>query len=210
MSKQSILLFNKLNNHLKNLEYTRKKIEKLVSKDIIVKRDVEQVYKGLFLEIYSSFENFIEELFLGLLLDKYVQNSSVCTKVSFKSTKMARKVVFGGKPYVDWLPYKEHTVKRAKIFFRKGFPFTCLSEDEKNKLKECNIIRNVIAHKSKAAISRFDKEVIGSGLLPPAEKKPIGYLRGAFRQYPLQTRYENYLIYINNISYKIVTSHRRR
>jgi len=43
-------------------------METLLGKGIIVRRDIEQIYNGLYLDAVCSFERFIEGLFIGLLV----------------------------------------------------------------------------------------------------------------------------------------------
>ena len=50
----------------------------------IVRRDIEQIYKGLYLETVCSFERFLEDLFLGLLVGRITHpSSSVVPRVTF-------------------------------------------------------------------------------------------------------------------------------
>jgi hypothetical protein len=65
-------LVNDLVAHLKSLEWTRTKMERLLSEGAIVRRDIEKVYKGLYLDAITSFEGLVEELFLGLLVGRLV------------------------------------------------------------------------------------------------------------------------------------------
>jgi hypothetical protein len=50
-------------------------MEKLFSKGAIVRRDIERVYEGLYLDTITSLENLIERLFLGLLTRRLFHNS---------------------------------------------------------------------------------------------------------------------------------------
>lgn len=113
-------------------------------------------------------------------------------------------VVFNG-PYYDWLPY-DRTSKRARHFFKDGYPFTVLNQDDTNKIDGFLAIRNVIAHKSTFAKKRFEEKVIGSTSLPPRERKVGGYLVGNLRSSPPQTRYENLIIEMATIFEKICIS----
>jgi hypothetical protein len=106
-------------------------------------------------------------------------------------TAVSCDVTFGGRSYLDWLPYQKYTLKRAKAFFRNGMPFTNLDKTDMKKLEVLYIIRNAIAHKSQHSLSIFEKEVVGSIPITQQERKPAGYLRGIFRITPSQTRYEN-------------------
>jgi len=167
-------------------------METLYEKGVIAHRDIEQVYEGLFMNAIASLENWIENLFFGLLTGRIKHPASlVSSRVSIKSNQIAREVTFGGRSYVDWLPYQKYTVNRAEVFFRQGLPFTKLDKRDKKNLEIFCTIRNAIAHKSTHSKKQFENEVIGSNPLPMKERTPAGYLRGIFRTAPSQTRYEN-------------------
>ena len=207
MPKQVSDHFNSFVSHLNNLEKTRKRMESLLLKRIVVRRDIEQVYEGLYMSSITSFENWIEDLFIGLLVGRLKHcSAAVVPRVSFKSDHVAREVIFSDRNYVDWLPYR-FTQKRANAFFRNGMPFTCLNKPEnKPDLKKLQIlfyIRNVVAHKSAYSKKKFEDEVIGSSPVPLQEHTPAGYLRGIFRITPTQTRYENFINEMASIAKKL-------
>jgi hypothetical protein len=123
-------------------------------------------------------------------------------RITINPTILARDVVLAGKSYHDWLPYTEHTLKRAKIYFQDGFPFNRLSDTQKGSLKRFHNIRNAIAHKSSFAQKRFEDDVIGHLVLLPRERKPAGFLRSVFRR-PAQTQYENVVAELEAMASKI-------
>lgn len=202
MAKQVTVHFNNLVSHLNTLDKTRKKMESLLTKGIIARRDIEQVYEGLYMSSITALENWIENLFIGLLVGRLTHcSSSVIPRVSFKSDRVAREVIFSDRNYVDWLPYR-YTEKRASAFFRNGLPFTCLSSSEQKKLETLSYIRNAIAHESVYSKKKFADEVIGSSPVTQQERTPAGYLRGIFRITPSQTRYENLINEMASIAKK--------
>lgn len=159
LNKTSIYFVNKFIGHLNYLEKTRSKIEYLFSKDQIVRRDVEQVYSGLYIEAITSLETYIENLFLGLLVGQIIHNSNkVIPRISFKSHIVARDVVYGGRQYVDWFPYYR-TEDRANAFFRNGFPFTFLDKADKGVIENIFYVRNAIAHKSNYSLKKLKKKL---------------------------------------------------
>ncbi len=191
MTRQAVILADGFIGHLNYLEMTRSKMEGLLSGRIIVRRDIEQVYAGLYLEAITSLEDLVENLFIGLLVGRIVHGSPrVVSRVSFQSDLVARDVVLGGRQYVDWFPY-HYTERRAKAFFRNGLPFTQLQARDKTQIERLLYVRNAIAHKSSHAKRMFEQVVIGSLPLTPREKTPTGFLRSTFRAAPTQTRYEN-------------------
>lgn len=87
MAKQVSVHFNSFVIHLNNLEKTRKKMESLLLKRIVVRRDIEQVYEGLYMSSITSFENWIEDLFIGLLVGRLKHySSSVAPRVFLNQT----------------------------------------------------------------------------------------------------------------------------
>lgn len=190
MGKPAIAFVNSYIGHLNYLNKTRSSMELLLSKGIIVRRDIEQVYTGLYIDAITSLENFIENLFIGLLVERIEPPSSqIIPRVTFKSDAVAKDIVLGGRNYVDWFPY-DRTEKRAEAFFRNGLPFKNLDNASKRQLDRIVYIRNAIAHKSSHAKKMFEQNVIGTTPLPPREKTPAGFLRSVFRIAPVQTRYE--------------------
>ena len=190
----------KLKSHLKTLKWTQTKVERLFDPERrLVRRDVERVYEGLYLDAFTFFERSIEELFVALLTNRVAQ-AGVVSRVHFRSSKVARDVILGGnRNYVDWFPY-ERTEKRAKAFFRSGQPFTRLTQKDKKKLEELVIIRNAIAHRSRHSIRRFEQLIEGLPLLP-RERTPAGFLRSKIDRNT--TRFQDYLDVMTDIMQKL-------
>lgn len=192
MSSDVSIYLGQFISRLNSLDMTRRKMETLLRRGVIVHRDIEQVYEGLFMSSTTALENWIENLFIGLIVGRIKHPSPlVVPRVSIKSDRIAREVTFGGRRYLDWLPYAKYTEKRAMAFFRNGLPFAILDKNDKRHMEELCIVRNAIAHKSSYSIGIFEKDVIGSTPLTRRERTPAGFLRSIFRINPSQTRYEN-------------------
>ena len=203
MPKPASDFVNTLVRHLRHIEKTRSKTERLFQKGDLVRRDLEVIYAGLYLEAIASFEDFIEELFIRLLAGIVTHPSRfVVPKITFKSTVTCRKRVYDGRPYVNWLPY-DRTQRRAQEFFQQGLPFTVLDKLDEEKMDRMLCIRNAIAHKSQYAHRKFNREVIDGLLLSSYEKKPVGYLRSYHAISPPQTRYELILFDMVQIARKL-------
>lgn len=203
MPVPTINLANDLASHIRYIDQTRKKVEKLFASSLVVNRDVNFVYSGLYLELVTSFERYIEDLFVGILSNSLTHPSRlVHPRINFNSAKVCRDIIIGDRSFVDWLPYDKYTEKRAKAFYRNGVPFTNLSKSQKNTIQKIVWIRNAIAHKSKHSFNTFEKNVIGGIPLLPKEKTPIGYLRSVYINFPTpQRRFEEIASEIIDISY---------
>jgi hypothetical protein len=203
LSASAVSRANQFTGHLTYIESTRAKMEKFINTRNIVRRDIDQIYRGLYLEAVCSFERFIEDLFIGLLVDRLKHPSpTVVPRVTFRSGIVARDVVFGGSNYVDWLPYS-YTEKRANAFFRNGLPFTSLDPNDKRIILQICHIRNAIAHKSNYANNVFIRNVIGNIPFSPRDRTPAAFLRSRFRIAPVQTRYENLTTEMSIIAVKL-------
>lgn len=189
MPRSSTSLADAYIARLRGFDRARTKIERLLMDQHITRQEACLFYEGLFLRTVTTFEGLLEELFVGLLAGGLRLSRNVHPRVTFQSHSVARDVMLGGRAFVDWLPYT-HTEKRAEAFFRGGYPFHNLTKPDKRELERISIIRNAVAHQSRSARNKFEKEVIGSAPLLDIERTPAGYLRSIFRVAPDQTRYE--------------------
>ncbi len=186
MPSKAITLANKFIKRTHELEITRAKMEDVLQAGHLDITDVEHVYAGFFLDVFTELETLIEDLFFGYLTGG-IALAAINRNVKFTPATMAVDVVYAGKPYLDWLPYKDRTLKRAKLFFDQGQPFSSLTEQQMSNLNDYHIIRNAIAHKSLSAHKKF-QDMINHFLLLPIEKTPTGYLRS--KPSATQTQYE--------------------
>lgn len=195
MPSNTPALFNSFRGRLASIETTRKKAEVLLRANSLSRRDVERIYCGLFLESVTNFESYIERMFLGILTTRIQHPSAqVRAKVSFRSDRLCKDVVYGRKQrFVDWLPY-ERTEENAAIFLENGYPFTKVPGDKKQLIKKIGIIRNAIAHKSPHSHKQFIKQVLSGTSYTSVEEKPGGYLRSIYITVPSQTRFQEAII----------------
>jgi hypothetical protein len=202
LAKALIGFISGLNHDFSILEKTRKKVELLFSNGDLTRKETEQIYGTLFLNAFIKFEDFIEEIFLGLVTGK-IKSPKVKPKVKITNRRIAREIVFSGKGYVDWFPYKDQTEKLAKVFFKNGLPFTILDSRDSPILKRLCYIRNALAHKSKYSLDLFEDKVLSSVPHIQREKYPAAFLRSYFRVSPAQTRFELYIIEMINVAIKL-------
>jgi hypothetical protein len=177
MPKKTASISNKFINRSNQLEVTRLKVESLDASGSINFDDIQQVYAGLFLDIFTEFEALIEDLFIGLLAGEYYSSTTTVKRlVRIVPKSKVQDIVFNGRQYLDWLPYRDYTIPRANRYFKDGEPFTRFNDPQKENLKKFHFIRNALAHKSQSALAKF-QQIINNLPLLPHEKTPAGYLR---------------------------------
>lgn len=202
MNNKKDKLLKKFLRHIEGLEKTRDKMEFLFNIKKIGKKDIEQVYKGLFLDMVSGFESIIENIFIYFLIEKQKPKiKKIKPMVYFRNNPLAKKIIFNNNYWVDWLPY-DKTIELAKIYFLNGYPFSALGfidydrdkidiDNAKKALTRIVNIRNAIAHQSSYSKKRFLESIEDYALLPE-EKTPVGFLRNNFRINPIQNRFQNF------------------
>jgi hypothetical protein len=188
---------------IKNFEFTRKRIEDLYSKKFIVGRDLQTLYEGLFLRLVTSFESFLEDLFLQIMLGKTCYpKSRVKPRVEFRSITVLREVLLQTHDYLEWLPYQK-TLNRANSYLRGGRPFSQLTDAQISKIREAIRVRNSVAHSSEYSKIIFEKKVLGNLILSPRERTPAGFLRSTVRINPPLCRFQLYLSNFSRISHDL-------
>ena len=183
----------KFQRSLQRLDSTRERMERLYSQWQIRKVDLDSVYEALFLRAVTSFEAFLEDLFLAILVGRAKYNGQRVRVLMQASSRGAlMQILLQGDSYMSWLPF-ENTEKRAKLYLKEGRPFTELDNGDKSQLKTISTIRNAIAHKSPYALLKFKITVVGSIPLLQTERNPAGFLRTRISSSPAQTRFEVYM-----------------
>jgi hypothetical protein len=178
---------------LKALDYTRGRMEQLYAAKVISQRDLHSVYEALFLRGVTSFEVFLEELFVSILEGRTTyRRDRVSVLIAASSSAALREILLQGGKYMDWLPY-DRTEKRAKLYLKEGKPFSELSDGDRSMVKTVTTIRHAIAHRSRHATGEFKRTVIGSQVLLRGERSPAGFLRSQVRAGPARNRFEVYV-----------------
>lgn len=177
MPRLTVRLHESFELKTSSIESTRNKMEVLFSTGNIDTQDIEHLYAGLYMELFTEFESLLEHLFFGLYDGTYFSRAySINRKSRISPSTEIQPIVYGGKAYVNWLPYKEHTLKRALLYFNSGEPFQQLKNPEVQRITDYHIIRNAIAHKSPNSLNKFNNMISHLSLLP-SEQTPTGYLR---------------------------------
>ncbi len=176
---------------LRSINATRGRMEQLFQQNRIKKTDIETLYEALFLRSVTSFESFLENLFISIMLGKEPTAKGV-SLMKARSKPALHGILLQGDRYLDWLPYGK-TEGRAQLYLKNGRPFTSVTDGDKSQIKTVTLIRNAIAHKSEYAMKEFKHKVIGGRLLLSGETRPAGFLRSQIRASPRQLRFEVYV-----------------
>jgi len=154
------------------------RVEQQFQTGTLPKTDVHRAYAGALGYFYLHLESAIEDLFMGLLMNRLtLARGQVRPLLTIRSEVVARGIVRGERVYVDWLPYKR-TRERAKLMLSGGGPFVRLTGAQIETLEKVRVIRNAIAHDEGNAMNQFRKVCLTGLPLPPEQMRPAGYLRG--------------------------------
>lgn len=199
-------LLKSLSYKLRNIEFSRLKVESLFREKVIVKRDLDVAYSGLVINAVTAFENYLEELFFSIMSSKVSFHRDVrpiARSISKLSKKDIRSLVLGDNKYINWLPY-DLTVKRSVAYLIEGNPFKKLKGQDTESLSKIAKIRNAIAHSSPFSEESFQK-LISDATLPPRERTPIGYLRSVYRTSPTMIQFQSLTGEIIRMSNKLIS-----
>jgi hypothetical protein len=193
-------VLDKFHRNLRNLDYTRERMERLYGKKQIALRDLHSVYESLFLRSVTSFESFLEELFIAILERRVrYRAKTVTVKMKAHSSAALMEILLQGDKYLDWLPFVK-TEDRARLYLVDGMPFCDLTDADKGTIKKITTIRHAIAHASKHSKNEFHRTVIGNLAVLRGERKPAGFLRSQGRANPAQNRFETYIAELGRIA----------
>jgi hypothetical protein len=173
-------------------------MESLRANGAITLRDLHSVYEALFLRGVTSFEVFLESLFLAILRQKAnYPKSRVSLRMTPANDRALMEILLQNQAYLQWIPY-HHTETRAKLYLAGGKPFSELTGGDKSMIKTITTIRNAIAHSSAHAKAEFERTVIGWRALLRGERTPAGFLRTDAN--PVQKRFETYMVELSRIA----------
>ncbi len=200
--------YRKIQSHFNQLRGVRNKNEVLFINGHLTIKDISQLYRGLFLDAYISFESFLEDMFIGLLHKDNCVGYVARPVFPVNSTRMGRRLLFSKDKYLDWLPY-EKTEEISKIFFKKNKnpfidPNRVDSSDKYFMNKELPIVRNILSHNSEFAYKKFNRLLDDKyPFLSIQERKPVNFIRYLYSRSLDITILEKYLNNILMIAYKI-------
>jgi len=155
------------------------RMERLYATSALNQTDLLRAYSGAFLSFHAFAESALERIFFGVLMGRLsCSDGSVRPLVHINSEVIARKVVFGTRRYIDWVPYNNLTIPRATAFLSRGKPFSDIASTDRNHFDNMAVLRNALAHQSSYADTRFTRVFTAGRPLPPNQLRPDGYLRG--------------------------------
>lgn len=183
---------------LEKIERTRTRMEGLRAAGRITVRDLHSVYEALFLRGVTSFEVFLESLFLAILRQKVrYPKSRVSLRMTPANDKALMDILQQNQLYLQWIPY-HHAEDRAKLYLADGKPFSELRPADKSVIRTITTIRNAIAHSSAHAKAEFERKVIANKALLRGERTPAGFLRTDANA--AQKRFETYMIELSRVA----------
>jgi len=171
-------------------------MEDLFQSRKISRRDLGAVYESLFLRAVTSFEAFLEDLFMAILQNRarYHKTREVAVRMTTTSRQALLEILFGNNDYLDWLPF-HRTEKRARLYLDKGKPFTDLEDSHRSTIKTITTIRHAIAHRSDYAMAEFKRTVIASRArtLMRGDRSPAGFLQSHATSTPSANMFQVYV-----------------
>jgi hypothetical protein len=176
---------NSLRHSVSYANACRNRIEILYSKNKLTRSDLDYIYKGLFINSIVSFENFIEDIFIGFATNQYAISG---VKPTIKATTrfVVKNIVAGGKnKYCNWLPFNK-TQELANIYFVGGRPFNKIQGADRKTLDLLIKIRNYFAHGSDASKDFYIKQLSAQYCVLQPYYKPVNFLRDYY-SYPTKT-----------------------
>lgn len=177
MARPAVELSDALAGRARSIARHRERLDAAHGAGHLRSADLNIAYAGAFLTWCTALEKAIEQLFIGILMNRVSVSARVQPLVEIRSDRVAHAVVRGERRYVDWLPF-DNTVRRAEAFFASGLPFSTLPRLHVKAFERTGKIRNAVAHDSAHAQRSFRKEFVDGQSLPASQRKAGGYLRG--------------------------------
>jgi len=170
-----------------------------------------------FMNIISAWEEFVQEVFLRYMIGGASESGysptlriGKCQNLNHALELLSGKEGFDPSiDYLDWSNWPK-VINKAKIFFEKAEPFSLLTENQKQLLKESVILRNRVVHSSKKCKQAFTilaRKYLG---LMVNESLPRGFsigrllisdkVRGFSNEYKSGNYYQSFSVMFRKIS----------
>ena len=116
----------------------------------------DSIVEMAFLRAFLAWEAFLAESFILYLLGQIPPRGRAPKRYYFPPNReMAEDWLAEGKDYAKWHNASE-VATRASRLFRDGHPFTAVLRSSQARLSDATTIRNMIAHRSASAKSKFE------------------------------------------------------
>ncbi len=192
-------LSNKLENEFNKIFISIRRLKRIKhsSNTYIANRDIDVFYEGMFLKVVTTFEAFVEELFVGLLYNKYsLPTRKKVQKVIFNNKKTVINYLLFNNRFLNLLPYHKLS-DNHRVFYNEDNPFNTLTVHQKEILTDIFIIRNAMAHNSLTANKKFKNFIARKHPLLTSIDNPSIFLQSLNN--PNQTMFDVYVIELNSI-----------
>ena len=173
--------------------------EQLLRERSITKGDCELLIEGAFITATGALEGMLETLFVEFTAERRGHRAGTYALLTPRNRSAFLPILYEGRSYQDYLPYKDKALKLAARFLKDGRPFSSLPEDERSVLAHAVKIRNAIANSSDHAYAEFVRGVPGVAGLPTNRKAPGVLLRAVYRAAPVETWLTHYFAHFEGV-----------
>lgn len=169
-------LLAKYQRRLLETTWTANNVRSAFSTGVLVRRDVDKVYRGLYMQAVVRLERTLEDLLIGLMSENISHPRATTPHQKFASKKVASHILNRGR-YEDLLPI-EKLEKVSQIFFvTAGNPFMNCPGAIKQEMVKVLTIRNYIAHESRFSEEKWRSNVVLPTILPVGRRDLLAYFQ---------------------------------
>jgi len=132
------------------------------------------VAEGVFISLFTSFENFLEEVFLLYCMER--PNLSGEKPTSFlkpRSYQHAAEMIKSSQPFLDWAS-PDTVIDRCKVYLLDGMPVKNVLTTNLTMLRDLKKIRNHISHRSRESEMEYIKVLRRNFKTTPARIPGVG------------------------------------
>jgi len=140
-----------------SLKFVQNVNNALINEKIILSNsEVSCIYEVSFLKIFTAWEKFLEESFIGYLEGKFTKKQRPRLITKKIGSEKAYALLRGTKQYPDWTKI-EDVLTLSSLFFITSNPYDTILRSEYQRLSQMKTIRNAITHISKSSSDGFKK-----------------------------------------------------
>ena len=143
-----------LNSLIREIDENLKLLKKVNSISSLKEKDVQMIVELVFLKIYTTWEQFLENTFILYALGYPSKNRCRPRRlVIIKNAENIRNIIKGRREFVSWS--LNYITQLAPLFFEDGGPYNLSGYQPK--FNEIRTIRNSITHESSYSKEKFEK-----------------------------------------------------